>query len=264
MLGRHQGQRSRADRAIRPLRSAIGAGRPVPPGTRSAALHGDFGPADATKALISSHTSASCPRNWWPPRSIVTNRAPRMREKPVGAEGEAEHRGEHLVHGDPASQAAARQDQPDDPVRVTQPELQNRAAASGEPDHDGAADPEMVEQQGVGIRLPGRGGTWRQRRTEVPKPRRRDDPETGPRHPRPPAIHGVDMTPQHPMTDQKRNPWPFCVYSIAPKPVLSLSAGTALMRSQARRMSSRYRLITPLNHLRGVATSTTSGHRLAP
>lgn len=89
---------------------------------------------------------------------------------------------------------------------VAQPELQSRAAAGGEPENHHAADPKLVEQQGEGVRLPSRGGTWRQRRAEVSEPRRSNHPEAGPGHPRPPAIHRIDMTPQYPMTDQKRDP----------------------------------------------------------
>lgn len=79
--GCHQGQRSRADRAIR----HPPAGRPPGPAAGShgewqRCLHGDAspGPAEATNALISFRTTASCPRNMWPPRSIVTSRAPPM------------------------------------------------------------------------------------------------------------------------------------------------------------------------------------------
>jgi hypothetical protein len=73
----------------------------------------------------------------------------------------------------------------------------------------------------------------------------RDDTEARPGHCRPPAVHTVNVTAQHPMTDQQGTPWPFSVYSIVPKRVSSLPAGTVLIRSHASRMSSRYRLTTP-------------------
>src|SRR6266540_3677681 len=126
-------------------------------------------------------------------------------EEAVDAVGEAEHRCERLGRGDPSAQATAGKDQPRHALGMTSRELEDRAASGREPDHDGALDPEMVDQQGVGVRLVRRRGAFGQRGTEVPEARRSDDSETGPRKVRPPAVDGIDVASEDAVRYQERH-----------------------------------------------------------
>lgn len=97
----------------------------------------------------------------------------------------------------------------------------------------------MVEQQGVGVRLVGRGGAGGERGAEVAEARGADHPEPGTGKTRPAAIDGVDVAAEDSVRHQQRQPLALIGVLDDPEAVGSLCAGNELIRSRALRMSRR-------------------------
>src|SRR5512133_2968117 len=91
---------------------------------------------------------------------------------------------------------------------MTQGELQHRGAAGRDAEDGGTLDPQMVQQQRIGVRLVGRRRLRRQRGAEVSKARGADDPVSLAQHVRPPAVGAVGMAAEHAVAVQDRQPRP--------------------------------------------------------
>lgn len=95
---------------------------------------------------------------------------------------------------------------PGDAPGMTPGELEGGPAAGRECDHHRPVDSEMIEQQGVAVRLAGWGGAAGERGAEVAEARWADHPEPGAGKVRPPAIDGVDVAAEDSVGHQQRQP----------------------------------------------------------
>lgn len=127
--------------------------------------------------------------------SSPADRRSRMLSRVVG---ETDQLREALAHGGPSTEATACQYQTDHAIGVTTRELEARAAPCRERDHDGTIDPEVVEQQGIRVRLIR--GVASSGSVEPKYPKREGPITRNPgREGWPPGCDGIDVAAKDPM-----------------------------------------------------------------